>query len=169
MADFVGWLPYWLGTTAVETLVEIDGNDAVDQALEDPPTTSEQLREIAAWHEGDDAVSAAIEVAEPEVPDGAVVLDSGTIGVAMLSAFPLTFEDEIFPSEFLGGWRGDSYVTWRDDDRVCTTVTAMFDEVGDVSAAADVLSPWAERTGGELEKVDESETAPGLVLESCTE
>jgi hypothetical protein len=169
MADFVGWLPYWLGTTAVETLVEIDGNDAVDQALEDPPTTSEQLLEIAAWHEGDDAVSAAIEVAETEVPDGAVVLDSGTIGVAMLSAFPLTFEDEIFPSEFLGGWRGDSYVTWRDDDRVCTTVTAMFDEVGDVSAAADVLSPWAERTGGELEKVDESETAPGLVLESCTE
>jgi hypothetical protein len=105
MADFVGWLPYWLGTTAVETLVEIGGNDAVDQALEDPPTTSEQLLEIAAWHEGDDAVSAAIEVAEPDVPDDVVVLDSGTIGVAVLSTFPLPLEDELFPSEILGGWR----------------------------------------------------------------
>jgi len=66
-------------------------------------------------------------------------------------------------------WRGDSYVTWREDDRVCTTVTAMFDEEADVSAAADVLSAWAARTGGELERVDEGDAASGLVLESCTE
>lgn len=45
----------------------------------------------------------------------------------------------------------------------------LIDEEGDVSAAADVLRPWAERTGGELEKVDEGDAAPGLVLESCTE
>lgn len=124
---------------------------------------------IAAWHEGDDAVSAAIEVAEPDLPDGVVVLGSGTIGVAVLSTFPLTLEDELFPSEILGGWRGDSYVTWRDDDRVCTTVTAMFDGEGDVSAATDVVRPWAERTGGELRRIDEGDAAPGLVLESCTE
>ncbi|HEX6335557.1 MAG TPA: DUF6782 family putative metallopeptidase [Jiangellaceae bacterium] len=169
MADFVGWLPYWLGTTAVETLVEIGGNDAVDQAFEDPPTTSEQLLNIAAWHEGDEDVSAAVEVAEPDVPDGAVVLDSGTIGVALLSTFPLTFEDEFFPSEFLAGWRGDSYVTWRNDDSVCTTVTAAFDEEGDVSAATDVLRPWVDRTGAELDRVDEGDAGPGLILESCTE
>jgi hypothetical protein len=123
---------------------------------------------IAAWHEGDDVVSAAIEEAEPDVPDGVVVLDSGTIGIAVLSTFPLTLEDEL-PSEILGGWRGDSYVTWRDNDRVCTTVTAMFDGEGDVSAATDVLRPWAERTGGELRRIAEGDAAPGLVLESCTE
>lgn len=169
MADFVGWLPYWLGTTAVETIAEIGGNDAVDKALENPPTTSEQLLEIAAWHEGDEALSAAIEVAEPDVPDDAVVLDSGTIGVAVLSTFPLTFEDEFFPTEIIGGWRGDSYVTWREDDRVCTTVTAMFDRQGDVSAAADVLESWAERTGGELQRIEEGDGSPSLILESCTE
>ena len=48
-------------------------------------------------------------------------------------------------------------------------VTAMFDGEGDVSAATDVLPPWAERSGGELRRIDEGDAAPGLVLESCTE
>jgi hypothetical protein len=49
------------------------------------------------------------------------------------------------------------------------TVKAIFDGEGDVSVATDVLRPWAERTGGELRRIDEGDAAPGLVLESCTE
>jgi hypothetical protein len=48
-------------------------------------------------------------------------------------------------------------------------VTATFDGEGDVSAATDVPRPWAERTGGELRRIDEGDAAPGLVLEFCTE
>ena len=38
-----------------------------------------------------------------------------------------------------------------------------------MSAATDVLRPWAERTGGELRRIDEGDAAPGLMLEACTE
>ena len=49
------------------------------------------------------------------------------------------------------------------------TVKAIFDGEGDVSVATDVLRPWAERTGGELRRIDEGDAPPGLVLESCAE
>ena len=164
----VGWLPYWLGTTAVETLVEIGGNSVMNDVLRDPPTTSEQLIDIAEWYSGEREFRPAVEVELPDIPAGAAVVDRGTLGIAKISVLPLTFEDEFFPEEFISGWRGDSYVTWRDGERVCTTVMALFDADADVSAATDVLDEWAERTDGELEPVDEGAASPGLMLESCT-
>src|SRR5918996_740637 len=90
MADFVGWLPYWLGTTAVETLVEIGGNGVMNDGLRGPPTTSEQLLEIAEWHSGEEELRPAVDVEPPDVNGGAV-LDRGTLGVAKISVLPLTF------------------------------------------------------------------------------
>ncbi len=88
---------YQTGAAFVEAIFDADGNAAVDEALEDPPTTSEQILEPDAWPERE----AVVEVEAPEA-DGEVV-EEAVAGQFLIHALASLSEDEATPE-----WDGDN-------------------------------------------------------------
>jgi hypothetical protein len=109
--------PYYAGPAYVEALLQRGGQDALDAAFAEPPTTTEQV--LRPSRTGDVA-----EVPRPE--PGGDVLDEGVLGLLGLHLM-LQFD----PMETGGGidsWNGDRYVTYQDGDRACTLAHIAVDD-----------------------------------------
>lgn len=164
----LGWMPYQLGATAVDTIFVAGGNAAVDQAFRSPPTTSEELALTQDYLDGTAEVGAPEAVAPATPPDGYTVVDQGTLGAAVLTVLPLALEGGVdyYDGEVLDGWRGDGYTTWSDGSMVCTSLTIYLDDDA-VAPAQQQLAPWTVRTGGTIEVVQGPHGGTGLELYSC--
>lgn len=138
---------YRTGADFVQALYDEGGNAAVDRALEDPPTTTEQILEPEDWPDRD----AVVEVPAPEA-DGEVVEES-VAGQFLIHALAGLSEDEPTPE-----WDGDNTVLWQDGDQDCLRMAVA----GDLEALETGLTPWAEQAGAEME-VD----GDLLVVTSC--
>lgn len=138
---------YRTGADFVQALYDEGGNAAVDRALEDPPTTTEQILEPEDWPDRD----AVVEVPAPEA-DGEVVEES-VAGQFLIHALASLSEDEPTPE-----WDGDNTVLWQDGDQDCLRMAVA----GDLEALETGLTPWAEQAGAEME-VD----GDLLVVTSC--
>jgi hypothetical protein len=126
-------LPYELGPVLVDAIVEEGGQEALDAAFEDPPTTSEQLLDPQRYLDGEEA----IEVPTPEA-EGEVIYD-GSFGAVSLA---LVLGVDPY-GEVIEGWGGDAYVLWRDGDQVCARATFVGDTDEDTEQMADALTSWA--------------------------
>jgi hypothetical protein len=143
--------PYVAGPALVLALLERGGQEALDAAFRDPPTTTEQVLDP-------DAGSVA-EVPRPDV-DGEV-LDEGVLGVLGLA---LLLEVDPLTPGVERGWNGDRYVTVEQDGRTCTTAHLVADDPGAGAALAAELQAWA----GERPDADVATGPAGaLRLESC--
>ncbi|HVM28346.1 MAG TPA: hypothetical protein VM433_11855 [Mycobacteriales bacterium] len=120
--------PYFAGPLYVAALRERGGQEALDAAYADPPTTSEQI----LFPDRDAAVAT---VPAPE-PDGDVV-DAGVLGVLGLN---LLLGDALATDGPTGGWNGDAYVSVEADDRTCTVAHVAVSDGGGLS---DALAGWA--------------------------
>lgn len=138
---------YRTGADFVQALYDEGGNAAVDRALEDPPTTTEQILEPEDWPDRD----AVVEVPAPEA-DGEVVEES-VAGQFLIHALAGLSEDEPTPE-----WDGDNTVLWQDGDQDCLRMAVA----GDLEALETGLTPWAEQAGAEMD-VD----GDLLVVTSC--
>lgn len=126
---------YVTGGAFVEAIHAAGGNAAVDRALEDPPTTSEQILEPDEWPERE----AVVEVPAPDA-DGEVV-EEATAGQFLIHALATLSEDEPTPE-----WDGDNSVLWRDGGQDCIRMAIA----GDVDALETGLTPWADQAGADL-------------------
>jgi hypothetical protein len=159
-------LPYDVGWWGVVVLEEDLGPGAAFEALRDPPTTLEQLWDVPAWVSA--STSAADPVTLPDVaaPDGAEVLDRGSLGVHVLSLLTLEPEEYVeLPAEEelpLSGWAGDAYVTWEQDAGACTQVQVKADSDRAATALAGDLEAFGA-DGGTLRVQGNV-----VVLERCT-
>lgn len=102
--------PYALGFDLISILLLAGGEQAVDQALQAPPTTSSAV----LWHERYLAGFQPTEVATP--PADGEPTDSGMFGELLLRsslASALLESDAIAAAR---GWRGDAYVVWTSDE-----------------------------------------------------
>jgi hypothetical protein len=159
-------LPYDLGWWGVVVLEDVLGPDATFEALRDPPTTLEQLWDTQAWVSGSTTAADPLTLPDVQAPDGAEVLDRGSLGVHLLSL--LTLEPEEYaelPAEDelpLSGWAGDAYVTWEDGSGACTQVQVKADS----DAAAGTLAEGLEefRADGGTLRVQGNV----VLLERCT-
>lgn len=107
--------PYAAGPGLAQALVDRGGQEELDAAFRDPPTTTEQVVDPAA--------GPAVEVLRPAV-EGDVV-DVGVLGLLGLAL--LLDVDPLEPGAERG-WAGDSYVTAETGDRTCTTVHLAADD-----------------------------------------
>jgi hypothetical protein len=155
--------PYALGNPLV-ALVAADGDDAaVDDAFEEPPTSSEHLVDPRAFFAGDPPV----EVDAPGIPDGAD--EVGEPDVLGALALYLVLSQRIDPAAALDatvGWGGDSYAAYRDGDRTCVRLHVVGDTADDTGELATTLGDWvaAGPSGGASVAV-----AGDMVdLESCS-
>ncbi|HEX6236357.1 MAG TPA: hypothetical protein VFZ68_04135 [Acidimicrobiales bacterium] len=133
--------PYSLGEVLVETLASEGGREAVDAALEDPPRTSEQVMDPAAYRSGEERV----DVPPPDVP-GEVVEDgvAGQLLLLLVLAEHLGMADA---QAAMDGWGGDWAVVWRDGDRSCVTLDLVGDTPDDTAAMEEAFRRWADAYG----------------------
>jgi hypothetical protein len=138
---------YGEGLEFVLALVEDGGNEKVDSAFGMPPLTTEAVLEPEAYlsDEGGEPV--------PTPPADGEIVDEGIGGQFLL---------ELLVNGTLGAdgvpeWVGDQYVTWEDGAQTCIRIAY----VGDLDDLEDALAPWADRTGGAVERSGDTVTATG--------
>jgi hypothetical protein len=144
---------YSAGEAFVDARYDEGGNAAVDDALEDPPTTSEQILEPEDWPERDPIV----DVDQPEA-DGEV-LESGVLGQAF---WDLLVNGLFSGDDELPEWDGDHAVLWQDGDDYCLRAALA----GDVEGYEEALADWAEALDAELTVDGEGEDEL-LVVTTC--
>ena len=140
---------YTAGEAFIDELSDEGGNAAIDEAIEDPPTTSEQILEPEEWPERDPVV----EVDEPEA-DGEVV-ESGSLGQAF---WDLLVNGVFGGDDELPEWDGDNAVLWQDGDEYCVRAALA----GDAEGYVDALDDWAEAVDAEVDVEDDL-----LVVTTC--
>ena len=121
--------PYTDGRTYVEQLDAVDGEAGVDEALTNPPLTSEDV-----LHPGNDR-STDIEVVVPAPPSEGEIIDEGRLG-------------ELLIRQWLGrragaGWGGDRYTTWRSNGDDCIAVDVIGDTDADTAELLSSAEGWA--------------------------
>jgi hypothetical protein len=155
--------PYDAGYALVATLLALDGEVAVDRALEAPPTTSSEV----LWPERYVAGFTARAVPTPPVDDPTtdVVFDEAVFGELLLRLTLWGAVGEIEAAEVARGWRGDRYVAWADaEGRDCIRLDTVTVNAEARQRLLDGLTSWAERlpdaTAGALD-------ADGVRFTSC--
>lgn len=153
---------YALGGALVGLAEELDGKGAVDDLFQSPPTSEEALLDpwtAVADHE------AAWPVDEPDLPDGADEVDSGTFGAPSLL---FVLAERISPRTALvatDGWGGDHYLAYEQGDRTCVRIDYVGDSRRDVTELRSALRTWVARGPRGAARV--TDHGKGLRLESC--
>jgi hypothetical protein len=143
--------PYVVGPTFVQTVLDSGGQPALDQAIVEPPTTSEQIIHPDRYLRGE----SRIEVTPPEA-DGDV-FDQGVLGALALAL--MIGDGATTPEglEAVDGWGGDWYVAWHQGERVCLRATVVVDRPDALPALVAGLGVWQEREGGNVDAAAEGD------------
>jgi hypothetical protein len=126
--------PYELGQTLVSGL---DSESDVDALFEDPPESTEQVLDPAAFAADEQPVTVPIPAA-----DG-VVVDEGTLGALMLYLMVFESVGATEGTSLASGWGGDAYVVYDDGDQVCVTLDVVGDSASETAAIASTLRSFA--------------------------
>ncbi|HYF47019.1 MAG TPA: hypothetical protein VD926_12455 [Acidimicrobiales bacterium] len=130
--------PYDLGPVLVEAILDDGGQEALDAAFEEPPTTSEQVLDPTRFLEGEGAVPVDVPEADGEP------FDDGMFGqlvlILLLENGGVSVEDA---QRAVLGWGGDQYVAWREGERTCIRVAFATDTPADLPELTASLEDWA--------------------------
>jgi hypothetical protein len=132
--------PYALGPWLVELIAADGGNDAVDAAFDDPPTTTEQMVDPRSYFSG----QSAHDVAAPTVPSGGERIGQDD----SLGALPLflLLSERIDPLDALSavdGWGGDAYVVYDRGGKTCMDLAVEGDSARDGEELLGAFQAWA--------------------------
>ena len=132
--------PYALGPWLVELIAADGGNSAVDEAFDDPPTTTEQMVDPRSYFSG----QSAHDVAAPAVPSGGEQVGHDD----RLGALPLflLLSERIDPLDALSavdGWGGDAYVVYDSGGKTCMDLAVEGDSARDGQELLGALQAWA--------------------------
>lgn len=154
--------PYEDGLVLVTELADLGGEAVIDQALETPPTTTEQVllpEKYLVLEEGLDV--------PPPPADGEIIAD-GAFGMLMIQ---LMLSDVLSDSQaFQGavGWGGDSFVAWEDGEDSATTCVRIDVEMESPSEAQELLNGLEAYRfeHGHVEIAERGDT--GARIDACT-
>lgn len=141
-------LPYELGVAFVDELRETEGDEAVDDALRDPPATSVELYDLELYLDG----------FEPEEPrplndpgEEWSSFHTSRFGAWQVDMFSYSLSMPLSP---LGAsWRGGHLEAWERDEEVAGAFSVTFEEDGAVSFC-ERLPGWFELHAGATEVDD---------------
>src|SRR4051794_20602573 len=140
--------PYEQGPALVERVLDVGGQARLDASFAAPPTTSEQVLDPDVYVRGEGAVP----VPTP-TPDGALS-NKGAIGALLLRE--LLSSGNVSGRAVdaaVGGWGGDAYVTWHDDQgRSCIKATLVGDTPTDTEEIALALDAWKAKSDAAIER-----------------
>ncbi len=146
--------PYSDGEIFVADLVARGGEAAVDNALDTPPSSSEQILhpELIGRPEGE-----VVTVAPPR-PE-ADRLSDGTLGELVIGLW--------LGRSAAAGWGGDAYAVWDDDGTRCLTVDIAADDATDLAEIAEAARRWAELDDGRAIEDTSADGQPLIRITGC--
>ncbi len=151
--------PYYFGPELIAHLERTGGVEAINQALQDPPTEEVLFNPTINGTLAAEPVTVTV-----AAPEGTEELDEGTFGPTawyLLLAARTPASVAIRAADGLGG---DAYVVYREDDRVCVRVEATGDQTADVVELGAALATWVEASPDSA-SVDVTETT--VTFRSC--
>ncbi|MCU1369621.1 MAG: hypothetical protein JWO77_815 [Ilumatobacteraceae bacterium] len=129
--------PYILGPELIEFLDQQDGWDAIDEALQDPPTEEAMFDPMT--YKTDAADERTVEIT---APSGTEVIESDEFGPTTWYLLLASRLDPALALKATDGWGGDQYVVYRDGDQVCLDATVEGDTPADVEELSKALTLW---------------------------
>lgn len=150
--------PYSAGPGFVEAVLEAGGQEVLDAAFAEPPTTSEHIIHPPRYLRGEERLEV-----EPPQSEGDVI-DQGVWGSLALA---LMIGDGAATPEALAavdGWGGDWYVAWERGEQLCVRSRVVVDRPDTLAALVTGLEQWQEREGGNVEEEDSGES---VLFTSC--
>ena len=131
-------LPYVLGGGLMASLEADGGEDAVDEAFEDPPRSEEHLVDPLSYLDDDEV----LEVALPPTEEGDEVLDEGDFGAASLYIVLAQRVPVLDALDAVLGWGGDAYVDVVRDGTSCVRIDVVGDTDEDTAELLAALEAW---------------------------
>ena len=154
--------PYWFGPQLIAYLDQTGGDERIDEALQDPPT-SEVLFDPLLY--GSDAAKEPADPPKAKAPAGAKVLEEDTVGPTVWYLMISARLDEKAALQAVDGLAADAYVLYRDGEETCVNAVATADTPEDLSQFANALTLWAGQSPGGTATVEQGD---GMVrLRSC--
>ncbi|HVM09457.1 MAG TPA: hypothetical protein VM345_13400 [Acidimicrobiales bacterium] len=150
--------PYAVGPQFATAVVAEGGQERLDAAFREPPTTSEQILNPDRYL----ADGAPPRILENPKADGKII-DQGVIGQLgmILILQRILDDDDAFVAS--DGWGGDRYVAWRSGDKTCVRTNLVMDTATDAREMADAL----RRAARQRKSIDASITPALLTFTSC--
>jgi hypothetical protein len=139
------YAPYELGQIFVDEILDSDGEDGVDEALRNPPTTSEQVVYVDSYRTREPRA----EVPHPTPPGGIAPFEEGSLGLVPIMAMLSSALGSADAFSAADGWAGDWYVVWKDGDASCMRATIRMDDEDEADELRDGLESWADEQAGD--------------------
>lgn len=152
--------PYVLGPRLISVLDAQGGWEAVDEALQDPPSEEALFDPLTVGTDALDGVTVSV-----ETPRGAEELDRGEFGPITLYLLLASRIDPKVALEAVDGWGGDEYVVYRVDDRVCVRAAFEGDGAENTAELQEALTAWASQSPDGTASAERS--SDGVLLQSC--
>jgi hypothetical protein len=153
--------PYALGRPFTLMLTNRDGNDGVDRAFDEPPTTEEHLFDPTSF--------LAEEGSERDIElgfsDDADLLDEAPFGATSWYLFLAERIDPKVAFEAALGWNGDHFAAVERDGTTCVRAAFAGDTEADEEQMAAALTDWLAAMPGDQAELTEVDHHP--VLEAC--
>ncbi len=152
--------PYALGRPFTLLLLNEGGNEAVNDAFDEPPTTEEHLFDPLTFlgDEGKESVDLGF-------PDDAELFDEGSFGAIGWYLVLAERIDAKLAFDAALGWAGDSFAGFSDEATTCVRLGFVGDTDGDDDEMARALDAWAAALPGDRAEVIDLDGHPGL--EAC--
>jgi hypothetical protein len=152
--ELQGW-PYLVGQAFVTERAIAGGDGAVDDALRDPPVSTEQLLHPEAYP-SDAPTPVEILDASADLGPGWGDLDAMTVGEAWLAAM-LRLHLGGAADAAAAGWDGGAYRAWADGEEVAVALRTAWDTPDEADDFAGALDAWLEAGGvtGEVVAADD--------------
>lgn len=150
--------PYALGRPFVLMLFNQGGNDAVDDAFEDPPRTEEHLFDPASFVAGEEGERVDLDLDEDEVD----LIDEGAFGSP---SWFLVLAERIDPQTAFAatlGWGGDRYAVYQRGGETCIRAVFRGDDEAEEREMAAAIEQWLAALPGGRATAIEVDGRPGL-------
>jgi hypothetical protein len=131
--------PYALGPSLVELIAAEGGNDAVDDAFEDPPASTEHLVDPRSYFAGDPGGDVTV----PVVPTGGDQIgEDDRLGALPLFLLLSARIDPLVALSAADGWGGDAYVVYDSGGTPCMDLAVRGDSARDGEELLDAFEAW---------------------------
>ncbi|HEY8543966.1 MAG TPA: hypothetical protein VIL36_02920, partial [Acidimicrobiales bacterium] len=161
-----GIVPYALGSPLVDLIAAEGGNDAVDEAFEELPSTAEHMLDPRSYLDGDGPAE-PVELDEPPLPEGVDgTTDEGITNAVDLYVILAERIDPVVALDAADGWGNGRWVTYEQDDRTCVRMRVATDTDEDAEELTAALEEWVAVTPPAADtRLLEGDDVP--LIESC--
>lgn len=140
--------PYLAGMEFVAALEARGGVEAVNQALTDLPTSTEQIIHPETYPND---VPQPVDIPDlgPKLGSGWSDLDVQQVGEEFLSIMLGLRLDQTTADAAAAGWGGGIYRAWMNGDAVAVVLSTVWDTTGDATQFADAMQGWIDAGNGQ--------------------